>query len=113
MTMRAGWLISAVVVMACGGSKKKEPAEPPAPPPPAAAEPAAAKAAKASLKDAKGAEVGSATFTQADGGVEVAIEVSGLKPGKHGYHIHAVGKCEGPDFKSAGGHFNPHNKKHG
>jgi Cu-Zn family superoxide dismutase len=24
-----------------------------------------------------------------------------------------VGKCEGPDFKTAGGHFNPAEKKHG
>jgi superoxide dismutase, Cu-Zn family len=31
----------------------------------------------------------------------------------HGFHIHEVGKCEGPDFKSAGGHFNPSGKEHG
>lgn len=33
--------------------------------------------------------------------------------GEHAFHIHAVGSCEGTDFKSAGGHFNPHGKKHG
>ncbi len=33
--------------------------------------------------------------------------------GDHGFHIHAVGKCEPPAFTSAGGHFNPQNKKHG
>ena len=38
--------------------------------------------------------------------VEITIEVSGLTPGKHGVHLHAVGKCE-PDFTAAGGHFDP------
>ncbi|TMA12186.1 MAG: superoxide dismutase family protein [Deltaproteobacteria bacterium] len=39
--------------------------------------------------------------------------VKGLPPGLHAVHVHAVGKCEGPAFTSAGGHFNPTNKKHG
>ena len=29
-----------------------------------------------------------------------------MKPGKHGVHLHAVGKCD-PDFTAAGGHFDP------
>jgi superoxide dismutase, Cu-Zn family len=36
-----------------------------------------------------------------------------LVPGKHGLHIHEAAICEGPDFKTAGAHFNPTNKKHG
>jgi Cu-Zn family superoxide dismutase len=39
--------------------------------------------------------------------VEVTIDVSGLKPGAHGVHLHAVGRCEAPGFTSAGGHFDP------
>jgi Cu-Zn family superoxide dismutase len=39
-------------------------------------------------------------------GVEITATVTGLKPGAHGMHIHAVGKCEAP-FTSAGGHFDP------
>jgi Cu-Zn family superoxide dismutase len=31
----------------------------------------------------------------------------------HGAHLHTVGKCDGPDFVSAGGHWNPTNMKHG
>jgi Cu-Zn family superoxide dismutase len=38
--------------------------------------------------------------------VEVTLTVTGLTPGKHGVHLHAVGKCE-PDFNAAGGHFDP------
>jgi Cu-Zn family superoxide dismutase len=69
--------------------------------------------AKAALKNADGKEIGMATFTPAKGGVKVHVAVSGLTPGKHGIHIHAAGKCEPPDFKSAGGHFNPSGKHHG
>jgi Cu-Zn family superoxide dismutase len=39
--------------------------------------------------------------------VEVTVTVTGLKPGPHGIHIHAVGKCEAPAFTTAGGHFDP------
>lgn len=38
--------------------------------------------------------------------VEIALDATGLKPGKHGVHLHAIGKCE-PDFMAAGGHFDP------
>ena len=39
--------------------------------------------------------------------VEITVTVTGLKPGAHGLHLHAVGKCETPGFTSAGGHFDP------
>jgi Cu-Zn family superoxide dismutase len=38
--------------------------------------------------------------------VDVTISASGLTPGRHGVHLHAVGKCD-PDFAAAGGHFDP------
>jgi Cu-Zn family superoxide dismutase len=71
--------------------------------------------ASAELQDAQGRKVGTATFKEGKDGVKLSLKVSSeaLKEGKHGFHIHAVGKCEGPDFKSAGGHFNPGSKKHG
>lgn len=65
------------------------------------------------LRDAQGKEVGTASFTPTKGGVKVSVKVAELPPGKHGIHVHAAGKCEPPDFKSAGGHFNPLSKKHG
>jgi Cu-Zn family superoxide dismutase len=69
--------------------------------------------ASADLKDKDGRSVGMATFRDATGGVLVSVEVKGLTPGLHAVHVHAVGKCEGPGFTSAGGHFNPAQKKHG
>lgn len=71
-----------------------------------------APAARATLRDGLGKTVGSATFTEVDGGVRVVASVVAT-PGPHGFHIHAVGKCSGPDFKSAGGHFNPGAREHG
>jgi len=74
--------------------------------------PAAAQTASAPLKNAEGKEVGSANLTQTPTGVLINVSVKGLPPGEHALHVHAVGKCE-PPFTSAGGHFNPGNKKHG
>lgn len=71
------------------------------------------KAATAQLKDASGKVVGTATFKEKKDGVEVKVDVSGLQPGKHGIHLHEKGKCDPPDFKSAGEHFNPSMKHHG
>ena len=69
--------------------------------------------ATAELKDKNGKSVGSASLHEEPDGVLVRLEVKGLTPGLHAVHVHAVGKCEGPAFASAGGHFNPTQKKHG
>ncbi|MEO7085737.1 MAG: superoxide dismutase family protein [Gemmatimonadaceae bacterium] len=69
--------------------------------------------ASASIASATGASVGSATFTDTPGGLLIVGSVSGLPAGIHGIHVHSVGKCEGPAFTTAAGHFNPAMKKHG
>jgi Cu-Zn family superoxide dismutase len=69
--------------------------------------------ASAVLKDASGKEVGKATLTVNPSGVLVSLDLTAVPPGEHAFHIHAVGKCEPPDFKSAGPHFNPDQTKHG
>jgi superoxide dismutase, Cu-Zn family len=69
--------------------------------------------ARAVLRDGKGDEVGKAELRAEEHGVELSVEVHGLSPGKHGIHVHAVGVCQGPDFTTAGPHFNPTGKKHG
>ena len=71
------------------------------------------KSAHADIANAQGAKVGTAKFTPYSGGVKVVVNVSELTPGEHGIHIHNVGKCEGPAFTTAGGHFNPTSAHHG
>jgi Cu-Zn family superoxide dismutase len=68
--------------------------------------------AHAQLVDAQGKKVGMVTFRDTPNGVIVHAQFDGLPPGEHGFHVHAVGKCE-PTFEAAGGHFNPENHKHG
>ncbi|MBI3536591.1 MAG: superoxide dismutase family protein [Chloroflexi bacterium] len=65
------------------------------------------------LRDANKNIVGRATFTQQGSVVQILIVVNDLPPGVHGVHIHEKGKCDAPDFASAGAHFNPENKQHG
>ena len=56
---------------------------------------------------------GTARLEQRPAGTQVVVAVEGMAPGTYGVHLHAVGKCDAPDFKTAGGHFNPGNKMHG
>ncbi|MEQ7049666.1 superoxide dismutase family protein [Paenibacillus alvei] len=61
----------------------------------------------------KGDSIGTAQLTQVGNKVQMAIDVQGLSPGKHGIHFHAVGRCDTPDFKTAEAHLNPTHKEHG
>jgi Cu-Zn family superoxide dismutase len=65
------------------------------------------------LRTAAGQPVGAAQFTQAGNVVRIVLEARGLPPGRHAVHVHAVGKCDPPDFTTAGGHFNPLGRQHG
>lgn len=65
------------------------------------------------INNSEGKQIGNAQLVQKADKVFVHIEAEKLAPGKHGVHFHNVGKCETPDFKSAGDHFNPMSKQHG
>src|SRR5579862_3926268 len=68
---------------------------------------------KVELKDAQGKSVGDVILWDQGPGIALEVKLHDLTPGVHAIHFHQVPKCEGPDFKSAGGHFNPESKKHG
>jgi Cu-Zn family superoxide dismutase len=79
-----------------------------------AAAPASAPASKeVKLADGAGKDVGTAKLTQTAHGVLISVDLHDLKAGTHAIHLHETGKCEGPAFKTAGGHFNPAKKQHG
>lgn len=84
-----------------------------APVSPAASIPAAGAAAHAMLKDAQGRTLGDVTLRDASGGVLIKADLQNVPAGTHAFHIHTVGKCDPPDFMTAGGHFNPTMMKHG
>ncbi len=67
----------------------------------------------AKVFSAKEAKVGTVSLTQAGENVAMSLTVDGLPTGTYGMHIHETGKCEGPDYKSAGAHWNPAAKQHG
>jgi Cu-Zn family superoxide dismutase len=70
--------------------------------------------AMADLKPTQGNTAqGMVTFEPSSGKVHVVAKLTGLKPGKHGFHIHEKGDCSAPDASSAGAHFNPTMKNHG
>lgn len=73
----------------------------------------AAPMATAKLAAGDGSARGTATVTQAADGLHIVVNATGLTPGIHAVHVHTTGKCTGPDFTSAGGHWNPTARKHG
>src|SRR5262249_16942238 len=65
------------------------------------------------LQNGQGKNVGTATLQPSTDGVSIKLNLHDLTPGDHAIHVHQAAKCDGPDFKSAGPHFNPDGKKHG
>ena len=55
---------------------------------------------------------GTVTFTKVEEGIRIEADLSGLREGMHGFHIHEYGDCTAADGTSAGGHFNPAGSPH-
>jgi superoxide dismutase, Cu-Zn family len=91
----ATWVVAALVVMAGGAVA------------------GGAQRAHGTFVDASGTVVGWVSLVEDSTGlVHVNVKVSGLAPGLHGIHIHAIGACT-PTFAAAGGHYNPLGHQHG
>ena len=97
LTGLATVLVAALALGACATARPKRP-------PPIAT---------ATLHAADGREVGTATLRKVDNAIQLDLDVSGIPDGTHGLHFHTVGKCDAPDFATAGGHLNPGGTKHG
>ncbi|QUW21458.1 superoxide dismutase family protein [Sporosarcina sp. Marseille-Q4063] len=117
-----------LALAACGGDKKDEPVTEPdgvednepveeadedATDPADTGELEENEVVRVDLIDAKDTSVGTAELSEEDNGVLVKVKAENLPEGPHGFHFHEAGKCESPDFESAGGHFNPTEAEHG
>jgi Cu-Zn family superoxide dismutase len=66
-----------------------------------------------SLMGPAGEALGTVRAWETPGGVTFRLDGRGLPLGLHGIHVHAVGRCQGPGFESAGSHWNPNDRRHG
>lgn len=99
VTVAAGLVLAAMAAAGCAGSGA--PARD------------SSRIAWAELRSQSGESVGSAVLREENGRVRIVVQATGLTPGRHAVHIHAVARCEPPGFQSAGDHFNPLGKQHG
>ncbi len=65
------------------------------------------------MVDSNGEKVGKVVLIEKNNGVSFFISLKNMPPGVHAFHVHETGSFELPNFKNAGGHFNPFNKEHG
>jgi Cu-Zn family superoxide dismutase len=74
---------------------------------------APAATATATINDAMGKSIGTATLRETNSGVLIKVDLTGAPGGTHALHVHTTGKCDAPMFMTAGGHFAPGMTKHG
>lgn len=69
--------------------------------------------ASATVNDAMGKTIGTATLRETASGVLIKVDFTAAPAGTHALHVHTTGKCDAPMFMTAGGHFAPGMTKHG
>ena len=67
----------------------------------------------ASVRDSAGRAIAEARVSAVGASLRVQLQATGMRPGTYGAHIHAAGRCDGPDFATAGPHWNPTGQQHG
>ena len=72
----------------------------------------AVKSVTVDIKNSQGQSIGTALLTPAAKGVKIKLDIKNLPPGEHSIHIHQFAKCDPPDFKTAGPHFDPSGMGH-
>ena len=102
------WAISAsagIALAACASDREAmEPADAYGPP---------ARTLAADVRDAGGITMARATASEVGDSIRVRVEAMGMRAGTYGAHVHTTGRCDAPDFASAGPHWNPTGQKHG
>lgn len=69
--------------------------------------------ASVTMRSSGGTDLGTLHLVQVADVVRISGALQGIPAGAHGIHFHEVGRCDAPDFTTAGGHFNPGGMKHG
>jgi superoxide dismutase, Cu-Zn family len=105
MEKRVWWLAaSALALVGCTAERGMQPADAYGPP---------ARTLAADVRDPGGITMARAAVSEMGDSIRVRIEAMGMRPGAYGAHVHAIGRCDPPDFNSAGPHWNPTGQKHG
>jgi len=73
---------------------------------------AAAKPVIVDIRNAQDEVVGTAALSPSPDGVRIKLDIKNLPPGEHSMHIHQIAKCDAPEFKTAGPHFNAAGHNH-
>jgi Cu-Zn family superoxide dismutase len=69
--------------------------------------------AAADIRDPSGITMARATASEIGDSIRVRVEAMGMRAGAYGAHVHTTGRCDAPDFASAGPHWNPSGQQHG
>lgn len=67
----------------------------------------------AQLRDRAGAMKAEAQAVQVGSGIRVTLTAMNMPQGTYAAHVHTIGRCDAPDFTTAGPHWNPTDSQHG